>query len=183
MSTMTTSSTSSASTTATTATATISCSASGRGSVLTLSGLVPFVWTQYRLNVTASQTSMTLSFGFQTENNRLYYFDEVSLIDWVNSSVELLINPSFENSSSIPFGWTQSCSSTCSGMFGFVVSGMQCRLASGNCFRDQCYASSGIEFLTQTIATTIGNTYSISFYVITGGSGIATANRFLVDFF
>lgn len=153
----------------------MSCSSSGFGSSLLLSGNIPTSWTTFRFNVTSNSSSIKIVFGFQNENNRLYRLDDVSLVD--------VLNPSFENSSLIPFGWTQTCSSTCSGSSGSIVSGSQCYSAGGKCFEDGCLASTGIEFLSQTISTTIGNLYSISFRLILGGAGITTNNRFYLDLF
>lgn len=119
-------------------------------------------------------------FGFQNENNRKYILDTLSVVDNSAPAVELLMNPSFENSTTAT-GWTQWCSSTCGSTFGVVVSGANCYLSTGNCFSDNCYASLGIDFLGQSFPTTVGHTYKISFRLILDGSGTTSANRFYAD--
>ncbi|CAF4605270.1 unnamed protein product, partial [Rotaria socialis] len=174
--------TSSSSTTATTTTqSTTSCTPVGHGTLLSLSGSAPTTWTLYQYSYTAVSTSAIIMFGFQNENNRKYFLDAVSVVDNSAPAVELLMNPSFESSTTTATDWTQWCSSTCGSTFGVVVSGTNCYLSTGNCFSDNCYASLGIDFLGQSFASTVGHTYTISFWLILGGSGTTTANRFYAD--
>jgi hypothetical protein len=139
------------------------------------------MWTLYKLNFTATSSYHVLIFGFQNENNRGYLLDDASVIDTGVPGFELLTNYDFENSSVSPTGWTQSCTSTCSGFSGSVITFGNC--FSGNCFEDKCRASSGIDFLEQTFLTIIGHTYSVSFRLLLDGSGTTTANAFFVDIF
>ena len=44
----------------------------------------------------------------------MYYLDSVSVIDNSAPLIQLLTNPSFENSTITITGWIQSCESTCS---------------------------------------------------------------------
>ncbi len=118
-------------------------------------------------------------FGFQNENNRHYYLDDVSVVDINIPTIELLQNPKFENSTSVPTGWTQWCTNMCSGHPGIVTTDVDCY--SGNCFKDNCYASSGIDFITQAFPATIGSVYTISFMLRLGGSGTTTTNAFYAD--
>lgn len=120
-------------------------------------------------------------FGFKNENNREYYFDEASVTNVAAPGVQLLSNPSFENSTTSATGWVVWCSSTCSGVVGIIVSGSNCYLGSGRCFKNGCYASSGIEFIGQTVFTTVGNIYTISFRLNLGGSGTTATNGFYFD--
>ena len=85
-----------------------------------------------------------------------------------------LTNPSFESSPSNATGWVVWCSSTCSGYVG-SISSTGCY--SGRCFKSQCYASSGIEFIGQSFSAIVGMRYSISFRLNLGGSGNTAANR------
>ena len=158
------------------------CSSAARGNVLTLTGNDPSSWTQYRYNFTAVSSSHIVMFGFKNENNREYYFDSASVTLVNASNIQLLTNPSFESSISSPTGWVVWCSSTCSGYVGAIASGTNCYLGSGNCFKVPCYASSGIEFLGQSIATTVGLVYTVSFRLILGGNGNTGANGFYFDF-
>ncbi|CAF0979971.1 unnamed protein product [Rotaria sp. Silwood1] len=158
------------------------CTPTGRGTLLSLSGSVPNSWTQYQFNYTATTTSAIIMFGFQNENNRQYYLDTVSVVDNNAITVQLLKNPGFENSTTTATGWVQWCTNMCSGHSGVINSGTGCYLSTtGNCFMDNCYASTGIDFLGQSFPTTIGYTYKISFWLILGGSGTTTANRFYAD--
>ncbi|CAF1484915.1 unnamed protein product [Rotaria sordida] len=120
-------------------------------------------------------------FGFQNENNREYYLDAVSVVDNSAPTIELLKNPSFENSTTTATNWVQWCTSTCSGHPGVITSGTKCYLSTGNCFMDNCYALTGIDFLGQSFPTIIGHTYTVSFWLVLGGSGTTLDNRFYAD--
>ena len=142
----------------------------------------PSTTTLYTLNFTANNTSHTLNFGFQNENNREYYLDSVSVQAVSAPGIELLTNGDFENSSALATGWSQSCTYSCGASPpGNVTNSGSC--ASGNCFIDGCEASSGIDFLSQTFLTTIGQVYTISFQLFLGGGGTTSANAFFVDIF
>lgn len=158
----------------------LGCTPIGRGVSLALNDSTPTIWTSYKINYTATNTLHTLSFGFQNENNREYYLDEVSVIDVNNPGVELLSNGNFENSTSNLTNWNQLCTSFCGGFPG-ILSTVNCH--SGNCFRDQCRQSAGIDFLQQSFPTSIGQTYTISFMLILSGSGTTTNNRFYFDIY
>ena len=156
------------------------CSPVGRGTLLSLNDSDPTAWTQYTFNYTATRQSTMIMFGFQNENNREYYLDDVSVVDNGSPSIELLQNPGFENSTTSVTDWLQWCLTSCgSGSSGTVTFGSNC--FSGNCFVDNCYASAGIDFLAQTFNTTFGQTYTISFRLKLGGAGTTTGNRFYAD--
>lgn len=95
--------------------------------------------------------------------------------------VQLLNNPSFENSTTSIPGWSIWCSSTCSGYVAAIEMGSNCYLGTGNCLKNKCYASTGIEFVGQSFPAAVGNTYSISFRLNQDGSGVSTAQRFFFD--
>lgn len=124
-------------------------------------------------------STLSIIFGFQNENNRQYYLDNVSIVDNNSPSIELLQNSNFENSTTVATDWAQWCTNTCSGHPGVITSGSNCY--SGNCFDDNCYASSGIDFIGQSISATMNHTYTISFMLKLGGSGTTTANAFYAD--
>ncbi|CAF2153946.1 unnamed protein product [Rotaria magnacalcarata] len=73
--------------------------------------------------------------------------DNISTVDTTAPSVELLSNPSFEDSTTSIPSWVTWCSSHCQfGTSGQIVSGGGCYLGTGNCFVSSCLGG-GIEFL------------------------------------
>jgi hypothetical protein len=54
-------------------------------------------------------------FGFTTDPgggaNRYWFLDDVSVVDIATSAIQLLENPSFDNSTSALTDWTQYCTS------------------------------------------------------------------------
>ena len=154
---------------------------SGRGNTLNITGANPSGWSQYQFNYTATSSEHFVIFAFQNENNRQYYLDDVSVTDVNSPGVQLLNNPSFENSNTSIPGWTVWCSFTCSGFAAIIEVGANCYLATGRCLRSKCYASSGIEFVGQSFPATAGGIYSISFRLNLGGSGVSAAQRFFFD--
>ncbi|CAF4606882.1 unnamed protein product [Rotaria sp. Silwood1] len=120
-------------------------------------------WKSYNYTFTAKNTSHYVMFGFQGTNNRAYYLDSVSVVAQNASSTELLRNPSFESSATTPIDWVILCPGSC------------------NCYKDTC--NSGIDFIAQTFSTSIGNIYTLSFWLNSngGGSGGSGANNFYVD--
>ncbi|CAF3537037.1 unnamed protein product [Rotaria sp. Silwood1] len=161
----------------------LACSPTGRGISLSLSDSTPSSWTQYQFTYTAATTLAVLLFGFQNENNRKYYLDTASVVDNSASTTQLLKNPGFESSTTTLTDWVQYCTSTCgSGSTpGTISTGSNCYLSTGSCYVDNCYASAGIDFLSQTFTATVGHTYTVSFRLVLGGSGTTTANRFYAD--
>jgi hypothetical protein len=161
------------------------CSAVGHGNLASF-GSVVTSWTQYQYNFTANKTAQTLMFGFMAEPNgqRVIFLDNVSIVDVIAPSIQLLQNPSFDNSSATLTGWTQYCTSSCTqtGAFGGkVASGSNC--SSTNCYADYCYGT-GIDFLSQTFPTTIGHVYELSFWIIDWGiTGPNMATKLYIDIY
>jgi hypothetical protein len=125
-------------------------------------------------------------FGFMCDNNRkhAWFLDDVSIVDSTVTSIQLLQNPSFSNSTTALTGWTQYCTSTCpNGNAGKVVTGSNC--SSTNCYVDHCYGTGTnvIDFLSQTFSAIIGHVYTISFKIIDYGSGTTTSTKAYVDFY
>jgi hypothetical protein len=117
----------------------------------------------------------TLEFGFSTGTSVYMYLDDVSVVDNNASSIQLLNNPSFENSTSNLTGWTAWCATTAncfsggSGVPGQVLVNISvCH--TGNCYTDHCHQPS-YDYLVQSFPATIGNTYTISFWLQIVGSG------------
>jgi hypothetical protein len=123
-------------------------------------------------------------FGFMGDGSgqRIWFLDDVSVVDIIAPSNQLLQNPSFDNSTTALTGWTQYCTSTCTGgssTGGQVATGVNC--TSTNCYMDHCYGGSNIDFLSQSFSTTIGHVYTISFWIIDFGSGPNGATRAYFD--
>ena len=137
------------------------CSSDHLGSIASASGSMPSGWIFYSYSHTATQTLPTLSFAFEIHGDHQYYLDEVSVTDNNGSSVELLKNPSFDQSSTDLTAWKTSCETTCRTA---LVADAQCSNSSGTCLLVQC--TDGLPspiFVSQSFVATIGHTYSISY--------------------
>jgi hypothetical protein len=161
------------------------CSYNGQGTLAEFNG-VPLTWTQYQYNHTANTTALTLMFGFMGDGygERYWFLDDVSVVDVTAPGVQLLQNPSFDNSTTTLTGWNQWCTSTCpsgSTNAGKVTSGPNC--TSSNCYVDHCYGGNSIDFLSQTILATIGDVYTISFWIFDYGTGPNGLTRAYVDIY
>ncbi len=113
-------------------------------------------------------------FGFVGDGagNRIWFLDDVSVVDVTVPTIQLLQNPSFDNSTTALTGWTQYCTSTCTpppvGAYpGKVATGANC--TSTNCYMDHCFGGPAIDFLSQTFPTTVTHVYNISFCIIDFG--------------
>jgi hypothetical protein len=112
----------------------------------------------------------TLIFGFSNANLGYNYLDDVSVVDNSAPSIQLLNNPSFENSTTTLTGWTTWCGNTtyCGvGFPGQVVANNSCH--SGNCYYDHCRTN--YDYLAQSFSATIGHIYTISFWLQQTGTG------------
>jgi len=149
-----------------------SCAASVPTTLGIVSGSGTLAWAQYAYSYTANKTFPTLSFGVSSPTNTFLYMDDVSVADTTNSSVQLLNNQGFDNSSTSLPGWDVWCSSGCSGTAG-GISTANCR--SGNCYKAQCGPTT-TNYLVQTFPAVFGRTYNISFWMqrIKGGGAPAT---------
>ncbi|CAF3903568.1 unnamed protein product [Rotaria sordida] len=155
------------------------CSSTDHGLIAILNRSSPSGWISYSYNYSAIKTTPTLLFGFETDNMHRFYLDTVSVVDNNVSSIELLTNPSFENSTMNILGWITSCETTCASQ---IVSGLECSGLSGNCFMVYCNTSnSSISFLSQSFMATIGNTYTISFMLNHVGNPSTGIMSFYLD--
>jgi hypothetical protein len=105
----------------------------------------------------------TLIFGFTNGNTGYSYLDDVSVVDTNAPSTQLLNNPGFENSTTLN-GWTTWCGNTtyCNpGFAGQILSNNTCH--SGHCYYDHCRTN--YDYLTQSFPATIGEPYTISFWL------------------
>jgi hypothetical protein len=113
----------------------------------------------------------TLEFAFSMGTSVYIYLDDVSVVANNASSIQLLINPSFENSTSSLTGWTAWCATAAicgTGAPGQVLANSSCH--TGDCYIDHCHQPN-YDYLTQSFPATIGNTYTISFWVQLVGVG------------
>ena len=161
------------------------CTSAGRGTLAYFGG-VPTTWTTYYYNYTATATVHTIMFGFTADGSgkRMWFLDDVSIVDIVAPTVQLLQNPSFDNSTTALTGWTQYCTSTCpsgSANGGQVATGINC--TSTNCYMDRCYGGGAFDLLSQTFPTIIGHNYSISFDILDFGSGANGGTKAYVDMY
>lgn len=136
-------------------------------------------WTYYSFSYTATKTNPILQFAFNNGGSTTY-LDDVSVANIVSNTTQLLTNPSFESSTSLPpVGWATWCTSTClSGTAGKIVTNSSaCYNSSGSsCFVNQCTA--GYQFLAQEFAAVANQIYIVSFWLrITSGTTI----QFYVD--
>ena len=139
----------------------VNCSSARLGSIASSNGSVPPGWRLYSHSYTATHTSPTLSFAFETHGDCQYYLDEVSVTDNDASSIQLLHNPSFDQSATQLTAWETSCEATC---WTKLVAGVPCLNSSGQCLLIQCGEGlSSPIFLSQSFVSIIGHTYSISY--------------------
>jgi hypothetical protein len=136
-------------------------------------------WTLYSYNYTATNPAPTLSFTVHSgPAHETAYLDDVSVVDNSAPSIQLLNNPSFENSTSTVAGWVIWCTSSCiSSGDGGQITTSGCHSGSGsNCYMDHCNA--GYDFLGQSFPATVGHNYTISFWLYknSGGGGTFYAN-------
>ncbi len=138
-------------------------------------------WTRFAYNYTAISTMSTLEFGFSTGTSVYMYLDDVSVVDNNASSIQLLVNPSFENSTTNLIGWTAWCATSANcgtGVPGQVLANSSCH--TGNCYTDHCHQPS-YDYLVQSFPATIGGTYTISFWLQIVGSGTIKFSANVMD--
>jgi hypothetical protein len=114
----------------------------------------------------------------------IWYYDlRWSVVDVNALNIQLLKNPSFENSTKSLTGWTLWCSTSCGGSGEELYTTSQCHLSTGTCFGANCPGSTAIIFLSQSFSTVIGHIYTISYWLIASGGGGRTNNQnnFYVD--
>ena len=126
---------------------------------LNISGNPNTTWTSFTTSWISNRTNPMLIFGFDASSSVYFVIDDVSVVD-TNTSVQLLTNPSFENSSASAVGWTPWCGSTCSAGAG-SVSSVGCR--TGRCYLSSCSGTTA-DYIAQAFPAVIGRTYNITFW-------------------
>jgi hypothetical protein len=112
----------------------------------------------------------TLIFGSSLTTFNYNYLDDVSVVDNNAPSIQLLNNPSFENSTTSLNGWTTWCANATNcgtGFPGQVLANSSCH--TGNCYIDHCRTN--YDYLSQSFPATIGDIYTISFWLQQTGTG------------
>lgn len=129
--------------------------------ILNLDGTaIPHSYTQYTTSFVAANATTNLSFAFR-EDPAFLMLDNVSMT--TGGGANLVTNGDFEAGpvgSSAPTGWTYLNS------FGATYGGQVnsgCGVGSSNCYYDG--AVQAYDSITQAIATTIGQTYDVSFWL------------------
>ena len=144
------------------------------GAILDLNGTaVPHQYTQYTTSFVATQASTNLSFAFR-EDPAFLFLDDVVLTTGGGSN--LLVNGGFESGpvgANAPTGWT--FLNTFGATFAGVVGNAAGAAHSGtNYYVDG--AVQAYDGITQAIATIIGATYNLSFW-LNDNSNLSTFSR------
>lgn len=127
-------------------------------------------WTRDIRNYTANSNIQTVVFGFDADPKGYVLLDNVSLIAVSNPSIEILDNPSFDDSISNPIAWSIWCSATCATNSGGNVTNTGC--LSTTCYKGSCNGAGGkTDYITQSFSATVGQIYTLSFWY----QGVRTA--------
>ncbi|MCA7117926.1 MAG: PEP-CTERM sorting domain-containing protein [Acidibrevibacterium sp.] len=139
------------------------------GAILDLNGQpIPYAAPQgYSVDFTAGVANTAITFAFR-DDPAFISFSDASVINLTaGNGVNLLTNGDFsggtysDNGNSLtPIGWTYA--NVYGASFGGVVSA-GCGVGGGDCWRDG--AVGAYDAISQTIATTVGDNYQISFDV------------------
>jgi hypothetical protein len=145
------------------------------GAILDLNGTpVPHTYQQYTTSFTATNTTTNISFSLR-EDPAFLGLDDVSVA--TGGGPNLLVNPGFELGpvgANAPTGWTY-LNSFGAGAAGVVSTNSSPGPHTGsNYYRDG--AIQAYDGITQSIATTVGSTYNISFW-LDDNSSLTTFSR------
>lgn len=118
--------------------------------------------------------------GCQTGFGSSYYLDDVSVVDVNTSNLQLLNNPSFENSTIVPNGWTVLCTESCDNSGTKINNNNKCRLSTGTCLKLGCHNS--ISFLGLNFSTIFSHIYTISYRSMLSGSAHSENHFYVVAY-
>jgi hypothetical protein len=131
--------------------------------ILDLNGTpIPHSYQQYTVNFIATSATTDLSFAFR-DDPAFLFLDDVTMNDVTTPGPNLVVNGDFESGivgNSAPQNWTYLNNFGAS--FGGVVSTDSPHSGSNDYFDGAVQAYDAI---TQSITTTIGDTYSVSFWL------------------
>jgi hypothetical protein len=126
---------------------------------------------QYSVDFAAGVANTAITFAFRQDPS-YESFSGVSVVDLTTASGNLLTNGDFSGgiytdngNSSTPIGWAYA---NIYGAFAGGVVRSGCGVGGSNCWYDG--AVQAYDAISQTIPTTIGDTFQISFYLNGGGS-------------
>ena len=132
-------------------------------------GTTPAAYTQYSVDFIATLNQTTVSFAFR-EVPAFFSFDDAS-VALTGGGPNLLADPGFEsatNNSNFPDGWTRFIQPIDQTAIGIVQTGTPNGLADNPNSGLSYWADGSVEGydgLAQTVATNIGSTYTISFFL------------------
>jgi hypothetical protein len=139
--------------------------------LLNLTNANEFNFTQYTSTFTANSTQNTIVFAFR-HDTWFWFLDDVSVIDTYNRS-DLITDGGFED-----FGTADNWNLCSYGYLEFNVSGTQFQAHSGLSSYMSGIAGS-FEYLSQTLNTTVGRMYNVSFWLMNGGGPVNGAIVFI----
>jgi hypothetical protein len=137
------------------------------GAILDLAGQpIPSSYTQYTVTFTASNASTVLTFALRNDPG-FFGLDDISMVDNTTSSGNLVVNGGFESGLT---GWGNT------NMYGAAYAGL---VAGADCGGVGVNPNSGsaewcdgsvqaYDAIFQTIATNVGDSYTISFWLDSG---------------
>ena len=133
---------------------------------------------QYTVNFMASVADTAITFAFR-QDPAFLSFSGVSVVDTTTSSGNLLTNGDFSGgvytdsgNTDVPIGWTYA------NIYGAADGGQidgGCGVGGSNCWYDG--AVQAYDAISQTIATNIGDTYQISFFLNGGYNSTPNYSR------
>ena len=141
------------------------------GAIYDLAGTpVPHIYTLYTTSFVASLATTNLSFAFR-EDPAFLFLDDIVLT--TGAGPNLLVNGGFElgpNGASAPTGWTYL------NLFGAAAGGVVSSGARTGSFAYVDGAVQAYDGITQSVATIVGATYNLSFW-LTDNSSLTTFSQ------
>jgi hypothetical protein len=101
-----------------------------------------------------------LIFGVAANTSIFILLDDISVVSTAYPSVQLLNNPSFENTTTNITGWQHWCGSTCFTGAQGIITNIGCY--TGNCYKSQC--GTGRDYIAQQFPSVLSQTYNITFW-------------------
>lgn len=140
----------------------------------------PTSWTSYTYTYVVTSTRSTFRVSSATDlSNKDWYIDNVLISSTTSPGTNLVSNWNFESGASV--GWSVfSCGGSCSAT---ISSSNKCQGGSGFCYNNACTPATNMQFLQQSINTTVGTTYNVTFSVLKGGSGNGPGTGMYVNMF
>jgi hypothetical protein len=141
-------------------------------------GPTPAAYMQYSVDFTATLAQTTVAFAFR-EVPAYFSFDDAS-VALQGGGPNLLVDPGFEGAavnSSFPAGWTRFIQPIDQTAIGVVASGTPTGVADSPNSGSNYWVDGSVEGydgLAQTVATSIGSTYTISFFLADDSQGSFT---------